>query len=219
MKPKRGKERVQVKEKNLMNKMRKVRILCSDPYATDYSSEEEDLYQLDDSKRIVKEFFVPFMPLAYENKKNALEDVKEVFFQTSPSSVLDVTVTDTAPAKDINGINGSVKESDVKELTGDGKRGNVVEGVCDTEDSSFLYLLEEANVASVAGYDLHFLDEMAMLFAGGFCNLLENEITNDCGSMWKVEDGEGSSILPHIGCDFDDPQLDWFDETPHWDCH
>lgn len=213
MKTKRGKES---KEKNLMNKMRKVRILYSDPYATDYSSEEEDLflrneYQLDGSKRIVKEFFVPFMPLAYENKKNALEEVKEVFFQTSPSSVLDVTVTDTAPAKDINGINGSVKDSNVKELTGNGKRGNVVEGVCDTEDRSFLYLLEEANVAALTGHDLHFLDEMEIWFGE------ENEI--DCGFMWKVEDGEGSSILPHIDCDFNDPQLDWFDETPNWDCH
>ncbi|KAL5079614.1 hypothetical protein RYX36_008035 [Vicia faba] len=203
--------------------MRKVRILYSDPYATDYSSEEEDSflrneYQLDGSKRFVQEIFVPFMPLDYENEKNALEDVKEMLLlRTSPSSVLDVTVTATEPVKDINGINDSVKESDDKELRGDGKRGNVVEGVCNTEDSSFLYLLEEANVASLAGHDLCFLDEMAMWLGDGFCNLLDNEI--DCSSMWKVEDGEGSSILPYIDCDFNDPELDWFDETPNWDCH
>ncbi|CAL5186550.1 unnamed protein product [Lathyrus oleraceus] len=218
MKSKRGKERVQVEEKNMMNKMRKVRILYSDPYATDYSSEEEDMflrneYQLDGSKRIVKEIFVPFMTLDYENKKNALED----FFQSSPSSVLDVTVTATEPAKDINDINGSVKESNVNELRGDGKRGKVVEGVCNTEDNSFLYLLEEANVASLACQDLHFLDEMEMWLGDGFCNLLDNQI--ECGSMWKVENDEGGSILPYIDCDFNDHELDWFDETPNWDCH
>ncbi|GAU22728.1 hypothetical protein TSUD_138530 [Trifolium subterraneum] len=172
--------------------MRKVRILYSDPYATDYSSEEEEElflrndYQVNGSKKIVKEIFVPFMPLAYENKKNAFEDVKEVLlYQTSPSSVLDVTVTDTKAAKDINDINGLVKEEDIKELTSDEERGNVVEGVCNKEDTSIQYMQEEPNVASLVGHDLYFLDEMEMLVGDGFCNLLESDEIN-CGSMWKV---------------------------------
>jgi hypothetical protein len=226
MKSKRRNKRVQGKEKNL-NKMRKIRILYSDPYATDYSSEEEELflrndYQLNGSKKmIVKEIFVPFMPLAYENKKNAFEDVKEVLlYQTSPSSVLDVSVTDTKAAKDINDINGLVKEDiKIKELTSDEERGNVVEGVCNKEDISIQYMQEEPNVASLVGHDHYILDEMEMLPGDGFCNLLESDEIN-CGSMWKVEHDKGStSILPHIDCDFNDTELGWIDETLNWDCH
>jgi hypothetical protein len=226
MKSKRRNKRVQGKEKNL-NKMRKIRILYSDPYATDYSSEEEEElflrndYQLNGSKKmIVKEIFVPFMPLAYENKKNAFEDVKEVLlYQTSPSSVLDVTVTDTKAAKDINDINGLVKEEDIKKLTNGEKGGNVVEGVCNKEDISIQYMQEEPNVASLVGHDHYILDEMEMLLGDGFCNLLDNDEIN-CGSMWKVEHDKGStSILPHIDCDFNDTELGWIDETLNWDCH
>ncbi|PNY15197.1 hypothetical protein L195_g011889 [Trifolium pratense] len=201
--------------------MRKIRILYSDPYATDYSSEEEELilrndYQLNGSKKIVKEIFVPFMPLAYDNKnikKNAFEDVKEVLmFQTSPSSVLDVTVTDTKAAKDINDINGLVKKEDIKEFTSGGK------GVCNKEAISIQYMQEEPNVASLVGHDLYFLDEMEMLFGDGVCNLLESDEIN-CGSMWKVEHDKGCTILPHIDCDFNDTELGWIDETLNWDCH
>lgn len=226
MKSKKGKERVQGKEKNL-NKMRKIRILYSDPNATDYSSEEEDLfmrneYKFDGSKRIVEEIIVPFMPLAYENKKNECEssllalrkreDVKEVIlFQPSPSSVLDVSDTDTKAAKDINDIDDSVKEINVKDLTGDEKRGNLVEEV-GKEDISVQYL------ASLAGHDLY-LDETEMLLSDGFCNLLDNDEIS-CGSLWKVENGHGSSccILPHVDCAFNDFELGWIDETLNWDC-
>lgn len=222
MKSKRGKERVQGKEKNL-NKMRKIRILYSDPNATDYSSEEEEdmflrnEYKFDGSKRIVEEFFVPFMPLANENKKNECEssllalrkreDVKEVILM----SVLDVSDTDTKAAKDINDIDGSVKEINVKDLTSDEKRENLVEEV-GKEDISVQYL------ASVAGYNLCF-DETEMLLGNEFCNLLNNDEIS-CGSLWKVENGYAGSccILPPVDCAFNDFELGWIDETLNWDC-
>lgn len=250
---KKRKERVQAKEENLKT-LRKIRIVYSDPDATDYSSEEEEEkffsndYQFVCFKRIVKEILVPCVPtkscaenssqearhfsrrknrlrlgsgtfgteeeaaMAYEIQKNefersslkASEDVKEVLVQTSPSSVVNVTAAKAA-ALDTNDINGSVS------METSGEKGcNVAEPVYG-EDNSIQHLLEEPNVSSLAGHDRYFLDEMAMLLGGGFYNLLDNEI-ND-GSMWNMDNGEGSSILPHIDSAFDDPELDWFDET------
>lgn len=200
MKSKRGKERVQGKEKNL-NKMRKIRILYSDPYATDYSSEEEELflrneYQLDGSKRFVKEIFVPFMPLAYENKKNEFESSLLAFKKKNDAMA-------SKAANDINDINGLVKEENIKELTSGEK------GVCNKEDIS--------NVASLVGHDLYFCDEMEMMLDDEFCNFLDNEI--GCDPMWKIENYEDCSILPPVDCVFSDPELGWIDETLNWDCH
>jgi len=226
MKSKKGKERVQGKEKNL-NKMRKIRVLYSDPNATDYSSEEDlfmrNEYKFDGSKRIAEEIFVPFMSLANENKKNECESSllalrkrddamssEVLLFQSSPSSVLDVSDTDTKAAKDINDIDGLVKEINVKDLTSDEKRGNLVEEV-GKEDISVQYL------ASLAGHDLYF-DETEKLLGDGFCNLLDNDDIS-CGSLWKVENGYGSDcILPPVDCAFNDFELGWIDETLNWDC-
>lgn len=169
--------------------------------------------------------------MAYESKKNEFEgssllalrkrddalasdidDVKEVLCQTSPSSVLDVT-TGTKASLDTNDFDGSsVNENSVN--------GNVVEPVYGEEDYTIQYLLEEPNVPSLAsGHDLY-LDEMAMMLDDGFYNLLDNDDMNGGGttSMWDVENGEGSSILPYVDSAFDDPELAWIDETLNWEC-
>ncbi|XP_027357390.1 ethylene-responsive transcription factor ERF117-like [Abrus precatorius] len=87
MNSKRGKESVSTKEANL-NTRRKIRVVYTDPDATDYSSEENDEflsngYQLNGgSKRIVKEFLVPYMPNKAE--KSSQEDVNSEKFKANP---------------------------------------------------------------------------------------------------------------------------------------
>jgi len=77
---KRGKEKVPVKEVNVKT-TRKIRIVYTDPDATDYSSEEEDDkllsngYQFDGcSKRVVKEILLPCMESKLQ-EENSSQDV------------------------------------------------------------------------------------------------------------------------------------------------
>ncbi|KAK7314547.1 hypothetical protein VNO77_33073 [Canavalia gladiata] len=89
MKCKRGKEKVPAKEENL-NTLRKVRIVYSDPDATDYSSEEDDEflssgYQLNGcSKRIVKEILVPCLPRKTYAENSSLQDVNSEKIKVTP---------------------------------------------------------------------------------------------------------------------------------------
>ncbi|KAK7380039.1 hypothetical protein VNO78_32386 [Psophocarpus tetragonolobus] len=76
MKCKRAKEKVPAKEKNI-NTLRKIRIMYTDPDATDYSSEEDDKflnngYQL--NKRVVKEISFPCTPRKL-HAENSSQDV------------------------------------------------------------------------------------------------------------------------------------------------
>ena len=83
MECKRGKEKVPGKEKNVKT-VRKIRIVYTDPDATDYSSEEEEEvdkllsngYELSGccSKRVVKEILVPCMQSKLQ-EENSSEDV------------------------------------------------------------------------------------------------------------------------------------------------
>lgn len=91
MKCKRGKEKVSAKEENL-NIMRRIRIVYSDPDATDYSSEEDDKflsngYQLNGySKRVVKEILFPCMPskLHAQNSSQDLNNSEKIKASSSP---------------------------------------------------------------------------------------------------------------------------------------
>ncbi|KAG5009386.1 hypothetical protein AAZX31_07G087300 [Glycine max] len=145
--------------------------------------------------------------LACESSKE-----KEVLFHPSPSSVLDVSTT-KAPL-DVNDLNGSVKEKENVETNGEGG-GIDVEPVY-SEDNSILHLLEEPVVASLAGRDDFYLDEIEkeiMLFGNDFYNFLDNDMKG--GSVWNVEHGEGTT-LPPVDSAFE--ELAWIDETLNWEC-
>ncbi|CAJ1951893.1 unnamed protein product [Sphenostylis stenocarpa] len=89
MKCKRGKEKVPAKEENI-KATRKIRIVYTDPDATDYSSEEDSKllsndYQLNGcSKRVVKEILVPCMPRKLQ-EENYSQDVNCEKIKASPS--------------------------------------------------------------------------------------------------------------------------------------
>ena len=79
MKCKRGQEKILAKEGNL-NTMRRIRIIYSDPDATDYSSEEGDKFlsngcQQHGPKRFVKEILVPCMSTKSCEENSSQQDV------------------------------------------------------------------------------------------------------------------------------------------------
>ena len=126
--------------------------------------------------------------------------------------MLDVSTT-KAPL-DVNDLNGSVKEKENVDTNGEGG-GIDVEPVY-SEDNSILHLLEEPVVASLAGRDDFYLDEIEkeiMLFGNDFYNFLDNDMKG--GSVWNVEHGEGTT-LPPVDSAFE--ELAWIDETLNWEC-
>ncbi|XP_014494298.1 ethylene-responsive transcription factor ERF118-like [Vigna radiata var. radiata] len=95
MECKRGKEKVLAKEKNVKT-ARKIRIVYTDPDATDYSSEEEEEEGEDDdkllrngyelsgcSKRVVKEILLPCMQNKLQ-EENSSQDVNSEKMKGSP---------------------------------------------------------------------------------------------------------------------------------------
>lgn len=83
-----GKKKLPAKEQNLNNK-RKIRIVYSDPYATDYSSEDDDKFssndkKLDGCKRFVKEILVPSMPTKLCAQNSSQQCVSNENIKVSP---------------------------------------------------------------------------------------------------------------------------------------
>ena len=93
------------------NSMRKIRIIYSDPYATESSSDDEEKNEFKPmgGKRNVKEILIPDENSLLTDVNAMSKECKDLFSHpSSPSSVLEVST----PALLGNGIGNSIKEED-----------------------------------------------------------------------------------------------------------